>query len=116
MEEGAVWAAEATGVETVRQALVCLRGTADKISNVEMASRDYSEEGGGLCLYVCVCMCVSAGFVNRGSLCVCVKLSVLIRISEPGCCLYHQELFCQETHLYDTYTLHYLPPYENLDE
>lgn len=31
-EEGAVWAAEATGVETVRQALVCLRGTEDKIS------------------------------------------------------------------------------------
>lgn len=33
MEEGAVWAVEATGVETVRQALVCLHGRVDTISD-----------------------------------------------------------------------------------
>lgn len=102
MEEGAVWAVEATGVENVRQALVCLRGTADTISDWCQNCQSYLL-GGGLCIYACWCF-YKCRFRGQGSLCVyiSVKLSVLIRILESGCYLYHQELLCQQTHLYDT--------------
>lgn len=43
---------EATGVETVRQALVCLRGTVDTVSDWCQNGRWYLL-GGGLCLYAC---------------------------------------------------------------
>lgn len=68
-------------------------------TDVGMAGRIYLEEGGGMCLYACLYVCVSVftsvGLVDRGSWCVyiSVKLSVLIKILEPGWCL--EELLCQ---------------------
>lgn len=53
---GATWAAGATGVETVRQALVCLHGALDTISDWCQHSQLYLlGEGGWLCLHARYC-------------------------------------------------------------
>lgn len=89
LEEAAACAAEATGVDAVRQAPLCLRGTADKVSGWRRNGQSCWGRRGRWALFLGVCWSFISVGETAGGNCVYrpVKLSPLVWVVElGGCC------------------------------